>query len=244
MQLSSCSLSSLRASRSSRCIAVTASAADAPVAASKALFLLLTTVVALAVTLVLSATALAQVIAPSKTIPVHRSSSTENVDPEIESVKSTPRGYVIVGRGFSSDPSKVKVFENGAPVQDTAVMGASDSRISVFSVPTGRTGVSVQVGSLRSPAAYFTHVEPRARDDDPVEGQSNANLGGAYGGQARAKIQPLPASRRGQGNMVTKRQTPKSDGYLAREVLRLRDRVEMLEEELLMIRSQLGISSR
>jgi len=231
-----------RASRSTRCIAATASAVDSGVTsgASKAAFLLLT----LAAALTLSATALAQVIAPSKQIQVHRSSSTENVDPEIESVKSTPRGYVIVGRGFSSDASKVKVFENGAPVKDTAVMGASDSRISVFSVPNGRTGVSVQVGSIRSPAAYFTHVEPRAKDDDPSDAQSDAWSGGAFPGQARAKIQPLPASRRGQGNMVTKRQTPKSDGYLAREVLRLRDRVEMLEEELLLIRSQLGISAR
>lgn len=195
--------------------------------------------------ILVSVSAFAQNVAPSKNIPIVRGDPKE-LAPAIQKVRSTPRGYVIVGNGFGGDPSKVKVYENGMPVAEGAVMGVSENRISVFSVPKGRTGVSLEIAGYRTDSAYFTHVEPQIPDEEQAAEMDDTQTSGERinTAQLRARVQALPPGRRGNAVAGTKGIQSRSDGYLAREVLRLRDRVEMLEQELLQIRSQLGITAR
>ena len=70
--------------------------------------------------------------------------------PIIASVAPAPEGYVVTGTGFGTDPSRVVVIENNAPLPVRDILSLADDRIVVRSRVTGFVAVTVRVGQMVS----------------------------------------------------------------------------------------------
>jgi hypothetical protein len=82
------------------------------------------------------------------------------VAPVLTRLDRTADGYVLVGRGFGTDRSKVVVWEGGVRVSDFAVVGVAPDRITVRSRPTGSVMHRVEVAGVASGSLGVSHSGP------------------------------------------------------------------------------------
>lgn len=180
----------------------------------------------------------------SQSVPVLQGDPDAPGAPVIDAVQSTPLGYLIVGRGFGSNPVAVRILEDDKPLADSAVVGVSSQRISVLSIPDSSTGIVVEVDGLQSAAIQFEYRKPleppmtdmpigeapddaevttanvsMLKDEAAVENDSSESVA-----ESESDDQPVATASIPSGNVA--------DADLSREVMVLRKRLESLEQEI------------
>lgn len=75
--------------------------------------------------------------------------------PIIAGITPTAQGYILTGRGFGTDRTKVSVAENSTVLPPGAILAVAENRISVLSRFTGTANIMVRVGAVLSPPVIF-----------------------------------------------------------------------------------------
>jgi len=102
--------------------------------------------------------------------------------PAITAITPTTQGYVVSGRGFGADRSRVSIAENNAVLPATAIIGVADNRIEVRSSAAGTVTILIRVGAiLTAPATYRPPVRPPAIIAITPAPQGYAVLGSGFG---------------------------------------------------------------
>jgi len=109
----------------------------------------------------------AQPPAPTAT-PASAPTPTPRPAPALTGVEPTADGYVLVGRGFGTDASKVQVIQGHLRLHVSAVASVSDNRITLRlgeSVrPRGATEHKVRVAGQESNVISYTHTPPPPKE--------------------------------------------------------------------------------